>query len=79
MSNTKLWAITILGIVVGWSAFKAAPALKPAFIAIIIAYLLYPLVEFIQRKLRVKKWLAITILLVIYLGFIPVDELILPR
>ena len=79
MSNTKLWAITILGIVVGWVLFKAAPALKPAFIAIIIAYLLYPLVEFIQRKLRVKKWLAITILLVLIFGILSLlMNLILP-
>ncbi len=62
MSNTKLWAITLLGIAIGWVVFQAAPALQTALIALIIAYLLNPLVEFIERKLKIKKWLAISLL-----------------
>jgi predicted PurR-regulated permease PerM len=63
MSNTKLWAITILGSAISWVAFQAAPALQPALIAVVAAYLLNPLVELIERKLKVKKWLAISIVL----------------
>lgn len=63
MSNTKLWAITILGIAVGWVVFKAAPALKPALIAVVAAYLLHPLVVLIERKLKIKKWMAISLIL----------------
>ena len=79
MSNTKLWAITILGIAVGWVLFKAAPALQPAIIAVIIAYLLHPLVELIEKKLRIRKWLAITILLALILGLLALlIDLIIP-
>jgi len=79
MSNTKLWAITILGFAVGWVLFKAAPALQPALIAVVVAYLLNPLVELMARKLRIKKWLAITILLLLILGVLAASvSLILP-
>lgn len=79
MSNTKLWAITILGFAVGWVLFKAAPALQPVLIAIVAAYLLNPLVELLERKLRIKKWLAITILLLLILGVLAASvSLILP-
>jgi len=61
MSNTKLWAITILGGAIGWVAFQIAPALQPVLIAILAAYLLNPLVELIEKKLKVKKWLAISV------------------
>lgn len=65
MSNTKLWAITIFGAAVGWVFIKIAPALQPALIAIVFAYLLSPAVEFLREKLRIKKWLAILILLTV--------------
>lgn len=79
MSNTKLWAITLLGAVMGWVIIKAAPALQPALIAVVIAYLLNPLVEVIQRKLRLNKGLAIALLLVLIIGLLALlMELILP-
>lgn len=62
MSNTKLWAITVLGTAIVWVLFQAAPALQSALIALVAAYLLNPSVEFIKNKLKVKKWLAIFIL-----------------
>jgi len=62
MSNTKLWAITILGAAIGWVVFQIAPALRPVLIALLVAYLLNPLVELIEKKLKAKKWLAISIL-----------------
>ncbi len=65
MSNTKLWAITILGLIVSWMLIKIAPALQSALIALVFAYLLNPAVEFFQRKLRIKKWIAIVLLLTI--------------
>ena len=70
MSNTKLWAITILAAAIGWVLLKAAPALQPALIAVVIAYLLNPLVELIEQRLRIKRWVSITILLVITVGIV---------
>lgn len=64
MSNTKLWAITVLGAAIGWVVFQAAPALQAGLIALVAAYLLNPSVEFIENKLKVKKWLAISILFI---------------
>ena len=79
MSNTKLWAISILGLAVGWVLFKAAPALQSALIAVVVAYLLNPLVELIERKLKIKKWLAIIILLALIVGVLTaLASLILP-
>lgn len=80
MSNTKLWAITILGLAIGWVVFQAAPALQPALIAIVVAYLLNPLVDVIEKELKVKKWQAIIILftvMVVLLIFL--SNLILPK
>jgi predicted PurR-regulated permease PerM len=79
MSNTKLWAITILCAAIGWVLYKASPALQPALVAVVIAYLLNPLVGLIERRLKIKKWLAITILLAISIGIlILLLNLILP-
>lgn len=79
MSNTKLWAITILGIAVGWFFYKAAPALQPALIAIVVAYLFNPLVELLERKLKLKKWLAIALLMAMIVGLLVLlMNLILP-
>jgi len=77
MSNAKLLAITILGLSIGWIVFQAAPALQPALIAIVAAYLLNPLVELIEKKLKIKKHLAIAVLLtLIVVGFVILGNLI---
>jgi predicted PurR-regulated permease PerM len=62
MSNTKLWAITIMGAAIGWVVFQAAPALQPVLIALVAACLLNPLVEYTEKKLKIKKWFAISII-----------------
>jgi predicted PurR-regulated permease PerM len=79
MSNTKLWAISLFGLVVGWILFRAAGALQPVLIAVIVAYLLNPAVVYIQKRFQWKKGLAIAfvlIMMVVLVGLL--GTLILP-
>ncbi len=63
MSNTKIWAVSLFGLFFGWVFYQAAPALKPVLAAVVIAYLLHPAVLYIQTKLKIKKQLAIALLM----------------
>lgn len=63
MSNTKLWAISLFLLAVGWILFKSASALKPVLIAIILAYLLNPIVIYFQKRFKINKNLAIALVL----------------
>lgn len=79
MSNTKLWAVTLFGLLVGWILVKAAPALKPVLAAIVIAYLLHPAVLYLQKKLKINKQLAIALLMALIAAlFVLLVSLILP-
>ena len=55
MTNTKIWAISVIGIVCVWFFTVTASSLRPVFIAIALAYFVYPFVLWIQDKLRVKR------------------------
>lgn len=79
MSNTKLWAITIFVLVVGWLLYTIAPALQPALIALVFAYLLTPAVEFFQKQLRIPKWMSIILLLtIVIIILVVVGNLLFP-
>lgn len=79
MSNTKLWAVTLFGLLVGWIAVKAAPALTPVLAAMVIAYLLHPAVLYLQKKMKIKKQLAIALLMVLIVALLVLlVSLILP-
>lgn len=63
MSNTKLWSISLFLLFIGWIFFQSAAALKPVLIAIVLAYLLNPLVLYIQKRFKIKKSPAIALVL----------------
>lgn len=73
-STTKL-VIVLLGLVVfGFFFYKFGAAIYPLAIAIILAYVLTPFVNFIQRKIRINR--SIAILLVYLLGFLILGALL---
>jgi len=80
ISNAKILAITVLGIAIGWVVVQAAPALQPAIIAVMVAYLLNPLVEQIEKKLKVGKYVAVSMVTtaVIIGFFVLVGLIVLP-
>lgn len=63
LSNTKIWAISVVAILAGWVLYVAAPSLKPLLIAAVLAYLLHPLVVKLQKKLKTKKVIAVILTL----------------
>ena len=70
MSNTKIWAITIVCVICGWVLYKAAASLMPVLVALFFAYIIHPLVMRIRKHLRLRsKALAvlITLLLIVVL------------
>jgi len=70
MSNTKIWAITIICIICGGILYLAIPSLTPLFIAVFLAYLIYPLVAMIQKRLRIKRKSIAVILALILIAAI---------
>ena len=68
MSNTKIWAISMVGLVCGWILFTAAPSFLPVLWAVFLAYFIHPIVLRIQKGLRLKKkTIAVVIALVLIL------------
>ena len=55
MSNTKIWAITIVCFLCGWFLLVAVSSLMPVLWAICIAYFIHPLVLLIQKQFKLKK------------------------
>lgn len=73
MSNTKLWAVTLLGLALFAVLWAARPALTPVLWALVLAYLLNPLVLYIQKKSKLGKGWAIVLvflLIVFVIGFL---------
>lgn len=71
MSNTKIWAISIAGIICVWFLALSASALMPVVWAISLAFFLHPLVLLIQKWLKLKqKSIAISIVLVLILALL---------
>jgi len=65
MSNTKIWAITIVCIVCGLGIYFALPSVTPLFVAMILAYIIHPLVKSIQNRLKLRhKVIAVILALV---------------
>jgi predicted PurR-regulated permease PerM len=67
MSNAKLLAISVLCLILGWILIQASPALVPVVIAIVTAYLLNPLVDTLEKKLKGRRKLAIGLVLIAFL------------
>jgi len=68
MSNTKIWAITLICILCGLGLYLAAPSIVPLFFAMFLAYIIHPLVILIQKRLNLRnKIISVTITLVFIL------------
>jgi len=68
-STVKLWAITIVVIILGVGLYLIAPSITPLFIAMFFAYIIHPLVELIQKHLKIPyKGIAVTLALIVIAG-----------
>jgi sporulation integral membrane protein YtvI len=60
-----IW-VAIIITVVGYTLFKVTPLVYPFIFGWIIAYLLNPLVNLLQRRVRLPRWLAVTISMLLF-------------
>lgn len=60
--------VAIIFVIVGLSLFYVTPLVYPFIIGWLIAYLLNPFVNFLQRRARFPRWLAIISSLLLFLG-----------
>ena len=71
MSNTKIWAISIIGLICVWFVYIASSSLKPAVWAIVLAFIIHPLVLWIQKRMKLKqKPIAVAIAIVLILALL---------
>jgi len=71
MSNTKIWAISIIGIICIWFIAISTASLIPVIWAVFLAFFLHPLVLWIQKRLKLRrKIIAIFIVLVLIVALL---------
>jgi len=68
MSNTKIWAITIICIICGVGFYLVAPSITPLFVAMFLAYIIHPLVIWIQKRLKLRHKFIAVILAILSIG-----------
>jgi len=71
---TRLWLISLVTIAIVVGLYLVRNLLPPFILAVLLAYLLNPLVELIFRRTRLPRLLAV---IVIYLGFLAVAGLLI--
>ncbi len=77
VSNKKIWLITIFLVALAAVFIAVAPAFPPFIIAAFLAFVLNPVVKYIERILKVKKWLAILIVFVLLIGLLTLSVVLL--
>ncbi|MBE6809411.1 MAG: AI-2E family transporter [Ruminococcaceae bacterium] len=65
MSSVKLWAITILLVVTAVIGYLCLPVITPFLLGFVFAYVLYTPTKFLEKKLKIKSWLAAIIVIVL--------------
>ena len=80
MSNTKIWVISILGLIFGWVLISSASSLMPLLWALILAYFIHPLVILTQRLLRLKKKIFAVVIVLVFIAalFTAIISILLP-
>ncbi|CAG0946177.1 Sodium-lithium/proton antiporter [Anaerolineae bacterium] len=68
--ETRRWVILTIGVVGAWIAYSIRETLTPLVIALLLAYLLGPLVAFVQRKLRAPRLLAVVLVYLVLIGLV---------
>ena len=72
MNGTKLWVLSIVLIVATAATIKFSSILPLFAISAIIAYLLRPLAEWLIRKFRLKRGLAVAVIFLLFIAFVSV-------
>ena len=75
-AQTKLVVVIATMIAVVWALFRFSSLLSPLIIAIILAYLLTPLVNWLHRRARFPRVVALLVVYIILLGLISVVPLL---
>ncbi len=65
MSSVKLWAITIMLIITAIIAYMCLPVITPFLLGFVFAYVLYTPTKFLEKKLKIKSWLAAIIVIIL--------------
>ena len=75
-TQAKLVVVIATMIAVVWALFRFSSLLSPLIIAIILAYLLTPLVNWLHRRARFPRVVALLVVYIILLGLISVVPLL---
>lgn len=75
-TQAKLVVVIATMIAVVWALFRFSSLLSPLIIAIILAYLLTPLVNWLHRRARFPRAVALLVVYIILLGLISVVPLL---
>ena len=81
MSNTKIWALSIIGLACCWVIVVSAPSLMPVVWSVFLAFFIHPIVLQIQSRLKLKQKtiaVAIAVVLILILLVVLLNN-ILPR
>ncbi|AWB44066.1 sporulation integral membrane protein YtvI [Paenibacillus sp. CAA11] len=62
-----VWVLTVLGLLI-LAVYWLVPLLYPFLIAWLIAYAMKPFVRFLQDRVKLPRWLAVTLGLLVYFG-----------
>ena len=65
MSFTKIWSVTLLLVFTAIIIMCCLPVITPFFLGAIFAYVLYTPTMFLEKKLKIKSWLAALIIIVL--------------
>ncbi|NPV56882.1 MAG: AI-2E family transporter [Anaerolineae bacterium] len=69
-SQTKILVIVLILVVLGYVLFKFKSAIAPVVLSIILAYVLAPLVGWMERRWRIKRGLAVLLTYLLVLGVV---------
>jgi len=68
--RTKQWVIAAMLVLLALAFYRFRRILTPVVVALILAYVLHPIVSFMQRRLRIPRTLAALLVMLLLLGLI---------
>ena len=68
MSIVKIWAITIVFIILGVGIYLVAPSITPFFVAMFFAYIIHPFVLWLQKRLKLRHKVFAVILALLFIS-----------
>jgi len=75
-SRELLFVTALVALVLGWALLRLAPILTPFLVAALFAYLVHPLVEWLERRLHLPRIAVVLILYLVLIGLLILSGLL---